>query len=268
MSVLSRIKTIIDKKVIIPRENRKGEFIYAQHKVFFPKDSLLFQRVKSGEKIYERDLVKIIKRQLKPNTYYFDIGANIGLMAIPFLNYTPTLSILSFEPSPNAFPYLEKTVNNSLYKNRWTIINKAVSNEEGTLLLHLANPSLGAFDSFKNTKRVDYEASVEVQVTTIDKVWKEMNSPSVSVIKADTEGADLLVLMGAEECINATKPFIAIEWNRRNVDAFDIKGNDLIQFCKKMDYGIFGFPYLQRLETENEIRVFSNASDTLILIAR
>lgn len=268
MSIISRVKKAIEEKITTPRENKNGVFMYQNQQVFFPTNSFLFKRVKQGEKLYEKDLVKMINRQLKDDSYYFDIGANIGFLAIPFLNYKKSLSVVSFEPSPNTFKYLEKTVTVSPYNNRWRAINKAISNEEGTLKLNIADAAFGAFDSFKDTKRVAYVNSVEVEVTTIDKVWNDLGKPNVCVIKIDTEGADLAGLIGGKDCINSTKPFITMEWNKKNVDAFGVTGTDLINFCKEINYGIFGFPYLQRIETENEITVFTDASDTLVLIPR
>jgi FkbM family methyltransferase len=268
MGIISALKNIVNKKITIPKENKRGLFTYQKHLVYFPKNSFLFKRVKGGEKLYERELVKIINRQLKDGSFYFDIGANIGLLAIPFLNYNKSVSVVSFEPSPNTYKYLAKTVADSCYKNRWTAINKAIGDKEGKLQLHLADESMGAFDSFKDTKRVPYVNIVDVEVTTIDKAWIEIGRPPVCVIKIDTEGADLPGLMGGKECIKATHPFISLEWNRRNVDAFGITPQQLIDFCKEINYGMFGFPYMQRIETENEIRVFSDASDTIILIPR
>lgn len=266
MNIIRILSSLVNKKITIPKENKRGWFIYQNEPVYFPKNSFLFRRVKNGEKIYERDLVKMINRQLKDNTYYFDIGANIGLLAIPFLNYNKSLSVVSFEPSPNTYSYLQKTVSKSSYNARWKEMNKAISNEEGIMQMYIADASFGAFDSFKDTKRVEYKNVVNVEVTTIDKVWSDLGKPPVCVIKIDTEGADFLGLMGGVKCINATKPFITIEWNRKNVSAFGITSNQLIEFCKTINYGIFGFPFLQRIITANEINVFTDASDTLVLI--
>jgi FkbM family methyltransferase len=49
----------------------------------------------------------------KPDTTVFDVGANIGLMAIPLLTHVPECRVISFEPSENSVPYLRKTIEGS-----------------------------------------------------------------------------------------------------------------------------------------------------------
>lgn len=266
MGITSRIKTFINKKIVNPAENKRGWFNYMGYKVFFPYNADLFQRVKRGEKVYEHGLVKMINRQLKNNTFYFDVGANIGLLAIPFLNYNKTISVVSFEPSPNTFGYLQKTAVEGPDSKRWFTINKAIAEKKGTLSLNLAAPAMGSFDSLRDTKRIAYTGTATVEVITIDDVWEEFNKPEVCVIKIDTEGADLLGLYGAVNCINTNKPFIVIEWNRINIAAFNITEKMLIDFCRQINYGIYSFPYMQKLETETPIQVFVNFHDTLVLI--
>ncbi len=61
-----------------------GSFPYCGVKVYFPANSLIFQRA-CEEKIYERDLVRLLSALVRPETAYFDVGANIGLMSIPIL---------------------------------------------------------------------------------------------------------------------------------------------------------------------------------------
>jgi FkbM family methyltransferase len=258
----------LKRKIVAKRDNNRQWFIYRNHKVFFPKNSFIYNRIASGETFYEKDLVKILNRQLKDNSYCFDVGANIGLIAIPLLNYKKSLSVVSVEPSPKTLEYLKKTIDNSAYKNRWNVVGKAVADKTGTLEFFVAEEALGAFDSLKDTKRIPYANKVNVEVTTLDLIWKDLGKPYVSVIKIDIEGADLLALKGAVECIQTNKPFIVIEWRKVNVEAFGITEKDMIDFCNQIEYNIFGFPYMQRVETENEIRTFTDASDSLILISR
>ncbi|PKN38358.1 MAG: hypothetical protein CVU62_05760 [Deltaproteobacteria bacterium HGW-Deltaproteobacteria-2] len=232
----------------------KGAFPYYGTKVYFPKNSYIFN-LACDQGTYEHDMVKLILTLIKADTYYFDVGANIGLMAIPILYNRPTCKCLSFEPSPNAIPYLLRTVEESQFHNRWVVINKAVGEELGELDFNVSSASLSAFDGFKNTGRAPVEKTIKVPVTTIDHVWAAPGKPDVSVIKIDVEGAEIRVLKGATECIKKCKPYILIEWNAVNLKANGYKPNDLIIMTNEIGYGIYSLPNIVKINNESELLV-------------
>src|SRR5437667_387294 len=93
-----------------------GSFPYYGTRVRFPKGSLGF-RAACEQGIFEADNIRFLQTLVKPNTTYFDVGANIGLMAIPILRACPNCSVVSFDPSPNSLPYLKRTISESPFKN-------------------------------------------------------------------------------------------------------------------------------------------------------
>lgn len=120
-----------------------GAFSYFGTRVAFPKGSHIFERAcETG--IYERDNLKLIAALVRPGTRYMDVGANIGLLSIPLLHYFPTSQVVSFEPSPNALPYLLETQRQSGFGDRWRVIGKAVGSQLGQLEFFAHAPRLGA----------------------------------------------------------------------------------------------------------------------------
>src|SRR5437867_7877616 len=103
-----------------------GSFPYYGTWIHFPKGSLSFRAV-CDQGVFEANNVRLLQRLVKPNTAYFDVGANIGLMAIPILQQCPNCMVVSFEPSPNTLPYLQRTLSESHFQNRWFIIPRALS---------------------------------------------------------------------------------------------------------------------------------------------
>src|SRR5437870_2349214 len=81
----------------------RGSFPYFGSRVFFPANSLSFLAV-CQQGIFEYDPLRALLSQVRPHTWMFDIGANIGLMAVPVLQREPRVHVLSFEPSPNTLP--------------------------------------------------------------------------------------------------------------------------------------------------------------------
>ncbi|HZX59115.1 MAG TPA: FkbM family methyltransferase, partial [Mucilaginibacter sp.] len=113
--------------------------------------------------------MNIISSLIKPGTEVFDIGANIGVMAVPLLHNHKDITLVSVEASPNTLPYLKKTQSVNENINRWTIIDKAVSDTEKKVNFQLADAADGAYDSISDTKRIAYTRTVEIDCTTIDR---------------------------------------------------------------------------------------------------
>jgi FkbM family methyltransferase len=218
-----------------------GAFPYFGTKVYFPKNSLIF-RLACDQGIYEQDNILILHSLVKPNSVYFDIGANIGLMSIPILHKCDSCTVVSFEPSPNALQFLTRTADNSQFSKRWKVIGKAAGSKNGTLDFFIASPDMGAYDGFQDTKRANTNNRIEVSVTTIDIVWKSLGEPAVSTIKIDVEGAELETLQGAINCITKEQPSILIEWNISNLDVYNCSQESLIVFARQHNYQVYSLP--------------------------
>ncbi len=261
----SWLKKEIKLKVLQHYWNYKGCFKYYGQSVYFPKNSVIFKRaVKEG--IYEHEILKFILPLIKANTEVFDIGANIGLMAIPFLAINNSVKVISVEASPNSIPSLKKTQSVHKAKERWTIVDKAVSDKSGIVNFHIASSDNGAYDSISDTKRTDFGKVIEVECTTIDTIWQNRKNPDVSFIKIDIEGGDLLALRGGTMCIAQCKPAIVMEWNPINIEPFNLFNNDLYKFAQAINYTIYALPYLSKASSLVELDLVSKYTENLLLI--
>ena len=182
--MISYFKKKIKKATNSSISNNNEAFNYFNQQVYFPRGSILYKRT-IDEGIYEKENVNLITSLLKPGTTIFDIGANIGLMAIPVLSFDDSVQVISVEASPNTLPYLMKTQKSSQFSTRWKIIDKAVSDRVGLVNFHLADASNGAFESLQDTERVNFTHVKEIESTTIDLIWEENEKPEVSFIKID-----------------------------------------------------------------------------------
>jgi len=117
-----------------------------------------------------------------------------------------------------------------------------------------------------DTKRISFTRSVEIDCTTIDRIWVERNRPPVSFIKIDIEGGDLLALKGGLECIQTCRPSILLEWNHINIKAFGLVNKDFFDFFKSINYSCFAAPELNKVTALNELDLFSNLTENFLLI--
>ena len=215
-----------------------GRFPYFGTTVYFPKGSHLFDRVCAAG-IYELDILTLLRKLIEPQSYYFDVGANIGLMSVPILKDIPGCHVISFEPSPNALPYLLRTLSESDYRDRWTVVGQALGGASADTQFCINEPGLGAFDGIQDTHRVKSKSTISVSMTTLDLVWREIGKPKVSMIKIDVEGSELEVLKGATDCLQQDKPFVLLEWNSTNLKANRVDPYLLLDFAQTHDYAIF-----------------------------
>jgi FkbM family methyltransferase len=159
---------------------------------------------RTGEKYF---LNYLIDRNPK---FCIDIGANIGTYS-DFILQNSDAQVLAFEPLPKSFEEAEKLIRK--YPGRFRIVNKGVSNKEGELILHFGNQTESAtFSSEAN--QIPYIAELNqekilVPVISLDRYisdhpelpWNECN-----LLKIDTEGFEVEVILGAKNFITKSVP--------------------------------------------------------------
>lgn len=238
-----------------------GSFPYFGVKTYFPPRSLSFHAA-CDQGIFEQANVHLLQSLVRPGTTMFDVGANIGLMAIPILKFQPDCRVVSFEPSENVLPSLRRTLSESPFRDRWQLVEMAATSIEGSVEFSLSPKTESLYDGLRNTRRSTSSATTTVAATTIDAVWRSLGKPEVSAIKCDVEGADLDVLQGAHECLQATNAAVLIEWNATNLAAYGREVFEIIGFAHRAGYRLFAVPgytevtdglmlRLQMLETES-----------------
>lgn len=128
----------------------------------------------------------------------FDVGANVGTRTKIFLNLGA--NVISYEPQPELFNHLFGYLKSC---RRCKILQLGLSNEIGEMTLHtssahvLSSMSTRWINATKQSGRFkdyNWNNSITVQVSTLDKEIKENGTPSF--IKIDVEGYELTVLEG------------------------------------------------------------------------
>jgi FkbM family methyltransferase len=191
----------------------------------------------------------------------FDVGANLGLMAIPVLTTVPDCSVVSFEPSPNSLPSLRRTIASARFGDRWQLVESAVGARPHTAEFSLSRPDDGLYDGLKSTGRVAEAAKVTVVVTTLDATWKALGCPPVKAIKVDVEGAELDVIHGATECLKETRPILLIEWNATNLAAYGTK-----PAVQEIGYGLYALPSIVPVRDASELALHMIGTESFLLV--
>ena len=141
---------------------------------------------------------------LEPGMTVLDIGANIGALTLPLAQQVGIIgSVYAFEPQPELANLLAKNVAQARIGSPVSIIRKAVGKEAATLsvppLDYAREFNFGGVELGKEGRPVD--------VITVD----SLDLPECHLIKADVEGMELDVLLGAQQTIARHRPMLYIE---------------------------------------------------------
>jgi FkbM family methyltransferase len=242
-----------------------GRFPYYGTQVHFPPGAGIF-RVVCSQGNFEGDIVSRMVRLARPNSTVFDVGANIGLMAIPVLQSCPTCRVVSVEPSPSSLPYLQRTVDGSAYGDRWTVIPRAMSNRPGEMDFAIGRSQDSLFEGF--TAAGSGERSIKVQVATLDDEWVRLGRPSVSLIKIDVEGAEGLVLDGAGLLLRSERPALLIEWHEDYLNRLGTPVGQVLERARDWRYRIFTIPGGVVVDDADSLRVQMFECSNFLLLPR
>jgi FkbM family methyltransferase len=123
-----------------------------------------------------------------------DCGAAEGLFS--FVAANTAKKVYAIEPIPSWHESLEKTFHQS---ENVEILKVGVSH----------HPAVMRMTDDEIYSRISNTGSLEIQVTTLDSIFADKNIP-VSFIKADIEGFEFQMLLGAEETIRRNRPKISL----------------------------------------------------------
>jgi len=247
---------------------RRGWLVYHGTRVYFPQGSCAAQSILlSGT--YEYAIQAILMSASRDGAHIFDVGANIGVSAIPLLGRKNSCHVVSIEASPSVLPFLEKTHSKSPHRKRWEIVSKAATERYGENVSFTVHQSGGdVFDGIKHTGRMDFAANITVPTTTIDAEWELRHRPEVSLIKVDTEGAEIGVLKGSLKCISACRPTIITEWCPKNFIAYGNSPEQMWNLAKELDYDVFAIPSMAPILTSKVLPSLLELQENLLLISR
>lgn len=218
-----------------------GRFPYYGTPVHFPPGAPVF-RALCEHGGFEPEIIDRLVRLARPDTTVFDVGANIGLMAIPVLRACGSCRVVSFEPSPNSLPFLRRTVRGSGFAGRWQVAEVALAGAPGEMAFTIGRPADALFEGFKSGDRIAGARTITVPVSTLDREWRALGSPPVSVVKIDVEGAEGLVLAGAAELLAEQRPAVLLEWHQPYLDRFGTPARALLEVAGGAGYQLFTVP--------------------------
>ncbi len=166
-----------------------------------PDGDWVIEAVIRAGNFYEIEMLDVVAA-LDPRGWILDVGAQIGNHTTFFGSRTNCAGVISFEPNPHSFTWLEKNISdNGLTHVR--AVPQAAGAESGTAVLDIPQ------DSNSGMARIgDSQNGVSVEVTTIDDVVGDLD---VALMKIDVEGFEVYALRGAAKTLARCHPHVFVE---------------------------------------------------------
>lgn len=184
-----------------------------------------------------------------------DVGAYVGDYTERFLFFFPQAKIYAFEPALSSFQKLERRF---LGHPRVHTFPLALADYEGNAQFFLNAdpvtnsllPATDTADMWANTSGAYAQrGSVIVPVTTLDSFCQKQNISTVDILKVDAQGADLMVLKGAERMLrSANIAIILVELTFVSLYETQSDGLSILSYLEQFRYRIFNFFALHHAE--------------------
>jgi FkbM family methyltransferase len=146
-------------------------------------------------------------QQVKPGNIVLDCGANVGVFTRVALD-RGARTVVAIEPAPENLESLRRNFPKEIADGRVIVYPKGVWDKDDMLTLR-RDPANTAADSFVILKDKN-ESSLQVPLTTIDKLAAELKLERVDYIKMDIEGAETNALAGARATLAKYHPRMSL----------------------------------------------------------
>jgi FkbM family methyltransferase len=214
---------------------------------------------------YEEDTVRLLDKLYHYRGYFMDIGANIGLISIPF-------TIIQKQKLGHANDKQKITYCFEAVASNYEALNYNI--KMNNLNKNITAFCLGLGDSQKDAEiqvegnlrggqgtgtasiiaaHSDYECErIKLYLTTLDKLIDEKKIPDdCSLIKLDTDGYDFFILRGAKNLLNNSRPIIfgefmeyCLQWHNQSVE-------DVVNYVHEFNYKVYARKQGSWIFTEN-----------------
>lgn len=183
--------------------------------------------------------IEFCRQLLQPGMIVIDVGANVGVYTFLAARCVgPAGRVYAIEPTPNCVACLKSTIVDNRLESCVVPIEAAVGSQLGQVFLVFQAASV--FNQiFTDTAAVGGRCVKAVAQLTLDHLWACEHEPQVDLLKIDVEGAELKVLLGAEQLLRQLEPIVMFE-NRQGVK---ISGTESVKFLATLGYQFYSYEW-------------------------
>jgi len=197
---------------LLREENGLGCYQVKEREVWFP---LSFDPSFLGfvyEEIFVQKVYECGDCRIHPGEWVVDAGACEGFFSLYALERGA--NVLAFEPVPEVARALERTLKEYIEAGRAKVFPFGLGREREEKTIFLSSINSGSNTVNRDFMELHAEGmkvnrEEQVLITPLDEVVCNLNFP-ISFLKADVEGSERELLLGARETIRRSKPRLSI----------------------------------------------------------
>lgn len=192
--ILERFSPVRALAVGILKCKQKGRFERCGYSFVLPSGDfgVTLETESTGD--YEPVTTKLIESMLTDGMTFIDIGAHVGLFALPASLWVGDRGrVVAFEPHPDNYSLLVRNAESNGIEIE--LVNAAVSDQSGNVQLHASAFNSGDHQLFHSGKRKAFT----VACVTLDEFLE--TGTRVDMVKIDVQGAEAAVLRGMERIL-------------------------------------------------------------------
>ena len=206
---------------------------------------------------FGREIIPFLEAILKPGQQFIDIGANIGLYAILASQLVGDRGrVLAIEPVPSVFSLLSSNITRNNLRNI-TLFNGVVTAQSGTCHLNIVegSPEYSSMGSIVHPHAPNKIQELTVLGETLDNLVSE-NGLDPVLVKIDVEGAEGLVLSGADFVLRNKRPAILSELDDRLLKTLNWNSRQVIRLLEDYQYTVFDANNCNKLSSDKSVQPF------------
>jgi len=176
--------------------------------------------------------------RVKRDAVVFDVGANVGWWSVPLARRLAPAGgrVVAFEPVPANRARLEWAVQANAVQGSVQVVPVALGDKPGELGMWLKSEETGAGSGTAALVTGSGPSHLRVPVVTLDQWTAEQGVRRCDLMKLDIEGAELMMLRGAERFVAETRPLIFGEFEAYWLSTFGVTFLDVAAWAARMDY--------------------------------
>jgi FkbM family methyltransferase len=169
-----------------------------------PEDRSMVPSIVGG--YFETSELDVFEALIADASVFLDVGANFGIYSLLGCRRTQSLHAYAFEPIEENQAILRRNIDLHGLGDRITIEPCAVSDREGSTMIHLAHSGTHSISRSQGST-----GTRQIPTVTLDAVIERLGI-SPDVVKIDVEGHEVAVIDGALQMLADSAPTILIEY--------------------------------------------------------
>jgi FkbM family methyltransferase len=228
-----------------------------------------FERAVDRVPFLEKELF-LLRRIVRRGDVCLDIGAAGGAHLIVMARRVGRRGqVVGIEPRPGSLRALRRLVRLTGLGGRVRLRQVALADREGSEVLRI--PVVPTRAHLPGSTDAPEEAAafaglphkeIEVPTAPLDRVVEEEGLDRVDVVKCDVEGAELLVIEGAERVLDTLRPIVIVEADDTHQQRFDATAQDVVDAVCRHGYR----PYRYRRRRLEPVDVVVPDEDDYVLV--